>query len=146
PQKSFPVPARKCSTIGPSASAGKNVNAPTMTITPISRMTNSGPLVGNVPAEGGTIFLFTNDPAIANAGTIIRKRPASMVTPRLPWYRGVFAFSPATAEPLFPAPLVNAYRISVKPCGPLLLSDERPYAATADHAAKHRMTSGKIRM
>ena len=45
---------RKCSTIGPSARAGKKVNAPTIRITPISRAANSHPVVGNVPALGGT--------------------------------------------------------------------------------------------
>src|SRR4026209_2666655 len=124
----------KCSTIGPSTSAGKKVSAPTMMITPIRSTTKRTPSVGNVPAEGGTTFLPTSDPAIASAGTIIRKRPASIVTPRVVLYQSVLALIPAKAEPLLPAPLVKAYRISVRPCGPALLSDDRPYAATADQA------------
>ena len=41
---------RKCSTIGPSDSAGKNVSAPTITMTPTSRATKSGVSTGNEPA------------------------------------------------------------------------------------------------
>ena len=48
-QKTFPAFWRSCSTIGPSARAGKNVSAPTMITTPMSRTLNSGPVVGNVP-------------------------------------------------------------------------------------------------
>src|SRR5260370_29170563 len=39
-----------CSTMGPSASAGKKVRPPTMTITPATSPTNRPPVVGNVPA------------------------------------------------------------------------------------------------
>ena len=56
-QKVLPASIRKCSTIGPSASAGKNSRPPTIRITPTSRPTNSGPWVGKVPAEGGTLRL-----------------------------------------------------------------------------------------
>lgn len=42
-QNVLPLSIRKCSMIGPSASAGKYVNSPTMTITPTSRPTKSGP-------------------------------------------------------------------------------------------------------
>ena len=37
--------------------------------------------VGNVPAEGGTIFLAASEPATAIIGTIIRKRPISIAKP-----------------------------------------------------------------
>ena len=40
-QETFPAFWRSCSTIGPSDSAGKNVSAPTMITTPISRTTHS---------------------------------------------------------------------------------------------------------
>ena len=40
------------------------------------------PVVGKVPADGGTIFLAASEPAIAITGTIIRKRPTSMAMPR----------------------------------------------------------------
>src|SRR5262252_110076 len=116
-----------------------------MITTPTRSPVNSVPLVGNVPGPGGTVFLLSMEPAIPSTGTIIRKRPASIVMPSVTFHHGVFALSPANAEPLLPAPLVNAYRISVRPCGPPLASDDVPYLATADHAEKPRMISGKTR-
>ena len=47
----------RCSTIGPSARAGKNVRPATMTIAPATRPPNSGESVGNVPAVTGTRLL-----------------------------------------------------------------------------------------
>jgi hypothetical protein len=47
----------RCSTIGPSASAGKKVSPPMMRITPTTRPTNRPPVVGSVPADGGIDFL-----------------------------------------------------------------------------------------
>ncbi len=47
----------RCSTIGPSASAGTNVSAPTETTVPMSSTTNSGPCVGSVPAVTGHALL-----------------------------------------------------------------------------------------
>ena len=41
--------------MGPSASAGMNVSAPRIRITPTSRPTNSIDSVGSVPAPGGTL-------------------------------------------------------------------------------------------
>ena len=58
----------RCSTIGPSASAGMKVSAPTMITTPISMATNSGVCVGSVPGLAGTIFLRASEPAIASVG------------------------------------------------------------------------------
>src|SRR5262245_17578781 len=40
----------KCSTTGPSASAGRNVRAPTRMTVPISRRANVGPPTGKLPA------------------------------------------------------------------------------------------------
>src|SRR6516165_2728313 len=99
----------------PSDSAGKNVSAPTMTTTATSSTANVDPLVGKVPELGGTTFLPTIDPAMPSAGMIIKKRPASMSMPSDMLYQGVFALSPAYAEPLLPAPLEYAYRISMRP-------------------------------
>ncbi len=56
-QETFPAFWRSCSTIGPSASAGKNVSAPTMITTPMSRTTHRTPVVGNVPSDGATLRL-----------------------------------------------------------------------------------------
>ncbi len=62
----------RCSTIGPSASAGKKVSAPTSTTVPASSETNSGPCVGSVPAVAGTSFFAASEPAIARIGTMIQ--------------------------------------------------------------------------
>src|SRR6476659_3285393 len=72
-EKVVPAVIASCSTIGPSASDGKKVRPPTMTMTPTTRPTNRVPVVGNVPADAGTNFLAASEPAIAMAGTIIRK-------------------------------------------------------------------------
>ena len=73
-------PAR-CSTIGPSASAGKKVRPPMIRITPTTRPTNRPPVVGKVPADAGTDFLAASAPAIAIAGMIMKKRPTNIETP-----------------------------------------------------------------
>ena len=44
------------------------------------RPTNSPPVVGNVPADGGIDFFAASEPAIAIAGTIIQKRPMNIAT------------------------------------------------------------------
>ena len=62
--------------MGPSASAGKNVRPPTITITPTTRPTNRLPVVGNVPADAAMLFY----PAIAMAGMIMKKRPTNIAT------------------------------------------------------------------
>ena len=71
----FPARMRKCSTIGPSASAGRKFSAPTSRTVPSSSMTNVPPETGNVPALGGAIFFCASEPASAMIGMIIRKRP-----------------------------------------------------------------------
>ncbi len=49
-QNSLPCIIARCSTMGPSASAGKKVSAATIRITATSRITKMAPLVGKVPA------------------------------------------------------------------------------------------------
>src|SRR5450631_4525825 len=93
------LPAR-CSTIGPSASAGKKVKPPTIRMTPTTRPTNRPPVVGKVPADAGTIFFAASEPAIAMAGTIIQKRPTNMATAPVVLYQSVLPLRPANAEPL----------------------------------------------
>ena len=63
---------------------------------------NSVVFTGKVPGDGGTLFFSARFPASASMGTIIRKRPASMVKPRVMLYQWVFALIPANAEPLLP--------------------------------------------
>src|SRR5579872_7118664 len=115
----------RCSRTGPRLNAGKKVNAPTMMITLTRRTVNNGVVTGKVPGEGGTIFLLARLPATASMGTIIRKRPISMVNARARLYQR-FAPRPAKADPLLPAPEVNAYRISDSPCGPVLVKVASP--------------------
>jgi hypothetical protein len=77
-----------------------------MTLT--SRVVNSGVVTGNVPKEGGTVFLRARFPAIASTGMMTKKRPTRVANPMVVLYQGVFALSPAKAEPLFPVPEVKA--------------------------------------
>src|SRR5262249_35803907 len=131
--------------IGPRLRAGKKVSAPTIKITPSRRTVNKGVVTGKVPTEGGTYFLPARLPAIASIGMIIRNRPASIVKPMATSYQGVFAVRPPKAEPLFPAPEVNAYRISLRPCGPGLAMLDVPNPLTVEMAVNDRITRGKIR-
>ncbi len=89
--------------MGPRLSAGKNVSAPTIRITPTSSTVNSAVLTGNVPDEGGTLFFCARLPARASMGTIMRKRPASMLNARVRLYQLVLVVRPPKAEPLLPA-------------------------------------------
>src|SRR5437879_1706023 len=108
PQNVFPAAMSRCSRMGPRLKAGKNVSAPTMTITPIRSTVNSGVVTGKVPRDGGTYFLPARFPAMASMGIIMRNRPASMVNPRVVSYQSVFTVRPANADPLLPAPDVYA--------------------------------------
>src|SRR6185295_1462720 len=132
------------STIGPKLNTGKNVNAPTITITLTSSVENNGVVTGNVPNDGGTIFLRARLPAIASIGMIIMKRPTSIAIPIDVLYQSVFAEIPAKAEPLLPVPEVNAYSISLSPCGPALFNGDVPNDGdTAEIAVNTRIVSGK---
>src|SRR5207247_10148414 len=103
-------------------------------MTPTRRAAKRGPVVGSVPGPGGATFLPASPPARASAGRIIQNRPSHMSIPSVVLYQGVFALRPAKAEPLLPAPLENAYTSSLRPCGPALLREERPYGVTAVQA------------
>src|SRR5262249_25058627 len=92
--------SRNCSRIGPSVSAGKYWSNVTMAIVPSRRLTNNGPSVGNVPAEGAFFVFGASEPAIAMIGTIWANRPKNSVTPVVVLYQTVFALSPAKVEPL----------------------------------------------
>ena len=45
------------------------------------RPTKRPPSVGNVPAEGGTIFFMASERRLASIGTIMRNRPISIANP-----------------------------------------------------------------
>ena len=49
--------------------------------TPTSRPTNSGRLVGKVPADGARSFFCASDPATANSGMTMMNRPISIANP-----------------------------------------------------------------
>src|ERR1700722_17229823 len=99
--------------MGPRASEGRKVRPPVIRITPTTRPTNRPPSVGNVPADVGTIFLRTKDPAIASIGMIIRKRPMNIASPSVPFQNGTFADRPANALPLLPVAETYAYSASL---------------------------------
>ena len=80
----------------------------TITITLTSNVVNSGVVTGNVPNDGGTIFLRARLPAIASIGMIIMKRPTSIAIPIVVLYQRVSAEIPANADPLLPVPETNA--------------------------------------
>ena len=107
-KRNFPCAARKCSTIGPKASAGRKFSAPISNTVPNSNTTNVPPVTGNVPELAGAIFFCTSEPASAMIGTIIRKRPMSIAIPSVVLYHGVFAVRPAKALPLLPVPELKA--------------------------------------
>src|SRR5450631_1078431 len=107
--------------MGPSASAGKNVKAPTKTTVPTSRPTNKGPCVGSVPAVSASFFLLARLPAAASNGIRNRNRPSNIAIPSVKLYHGVFGLSPPKALPLLPVALLYAYRSSLNPCAPELL-------------------------
>src|SRR5262249_19848470 len=101
-QNTLPAFIMKCSMNGPRGRPGKYSSPPTIRITPNSSATNSGPLVGNVPADGGTRFLAAMDPAMAITGTSQPKRQISIVMPMVASNQGVLALRPAKALPLLP--------------------------------------------
>ncbi len=71
----------RCSTTGPSASAGTYVSAPTRTTVPSSSTTKSGPCVGKLPAVVAIRFFAASAPAMARTGMIDPKRPNHIAMP-----------------------------------------------------------------
>src|SRR5262250_3291453 len=108
----------KCSTIGPRLSAGKNVSAPTMTMTPTRSPVKRGVVTGKVPSDGGMCFFRPRLPAIASGGMIMKNRPKSIVRPSVVLYQNVLTLMPPNADPLLAAADEYAYRISDRPWGP----------------------------
>src|SRR5262245_17055122 len=115
-------------------------------ITPTSSTVNSGVSVGNVPADGGAGCLRAKEPAMARAGTMSRKRPTSMQSPRVVLYQSVLPARPPNAEPLLFDADVNAYTTSESPCAPGLRIDAFALSSTTDAPANARITAGTARM
>src|SRR6516162_7972894 len=112
-----------------------------MTTTPVSSVENRAVLVGKVPADGGTICLRPSEPAMARTGIINRNRPTSMQRAPVTLNQSVLPLRPAKAEPLLLDMDVNAYVISVRPCGPLLLSEFNAEFITTEIPVKPRTTT-----
>ena len=86
---------------------------------------------------------------MASAGTIRKNRPTSIDRPRVVLYQSVAPVSPPKAEPLLLPAEVNAYAISVSPCGVPWCPDRIDVAAvwsTSEAAVKPRTTSGTAMM
>ena len=145
-QNTRPFAMSRCSTIGPRLSAGKNVNAPTITITLTRSAVKSGVVTGNVPSEAGICFLRLKLPAMASGGMIMKNRPNSMATASVVLYHLVFALRPPNAEPLLFAIEVNAYVISDKPCGPVFASEFNAKPDTIEMPVNVKITRGTARM
>ena len=84
--------------------AGKYVNAPTMITVAQTIKTKTKLAVGKVVRFSGEIFFLAKLPAMANAGKIVVTLPTNIANAIVRLKRGVFAFSPAKADPLFPMP------------------------------------------
>ena len=98
--------ARRCC---PSESAGKNVSAPTMTTTATSSTAKSR-AVGRegARARAARSSCRPSSPRWPAPGRSSGSGPPASSRPSVTLYQGVLALSPANAEPLLPAPLVNA--------------------------------------
>ncbi len=68
----------KCSTIGPSARAGRKFSAPSNNAVPASNTPKTNPSEGIVPGLGGRRDIAANRPANDRASTARMYRPASI--------------------------------------------------------------------
>lgn len=94
--------------MGPRLSAGKNVNAPTMTITLTNKKTNKKLSVLKVPDDSGISFFPERFPAKAMTGMSTANLPINIENPKRQFKIGVLALSPAKALPLLAAVDVKA--------------------------------------
>ena len=70
--------------MGPSASAGMNVSAPTMTMTPTEQHDEERPVTGKrAGARRDQPSSATSAPASARTGTFMKKRPKNIAMPRM---------------------------------------------------------------
>src|SRR5215469_641375 len=114
--------------------------------------TNSGVLVDSVPALSGVFPCLASEPARPSAKISGPNRPSSITMPPTVLYQIVFVVRPAKAEPLLLAIEVNAYMISVRPCGPGLSIDDSgevrgdgQFRNASEKPAALRITSGSVR-
>src|SRR5215469_3619673 len=116
-----------------------------MRMTPTSMPTNRGLWVSIVPALAGTSCCLASDPASPSAKISGANRPMSITIPPTVLYQYVFVVRPANAEPLLLAIDVNAYRISVSPCGPGFRIDARDEGKAIDSPVAVRISTGSVR-
>src|SRR5215469_13887627 len=116
-----------------------------MRITPTTMPTNNGVLVSSVPALAGTGLCLASDPARPSAKISGANRPSSITTPPTVWYQVAAVPRPANADPLLLAMDVNAYMISVRPCGPGLKIALWPMWVPIDSPAAVRISTGRVR-
>src|ERR1017187_9315121 len=114
-------------------------------MTPTSIPTNSGLCVSMVPALAGTCCCRARDPARPRANISGANLPSSITMPPTVLYQVVFVPRPANAEPLLLAIEVNAYMISVRPCGPGFKIRDVPILRPSDSPDALRMTTGSVR-
>ena len=88
--------------MGPRASAGKKLSAPTSSTMRMSRNTKRASWVGSVPALTATAFFSAREPAMARVAHRGTKRTNSITRPMDTFKKGVLALKPAKAEPLLP--------------------------------------------
>src|SRR6266851_7402872 len=116
-----------------------------MRITPTSMPTNSGVLVSSVPALAGTGRCRAREPARPSAKISGANLPTSITIPPTVLYQVELVPRPANAEPLLLDIEVNAYMISVRPCGPGLKIREVPILRPSDRPEAVRMVVGSVR-
>src|SRR5215472_18667031 len=112
--------------------------------------TKSGLRVSMVPTLAGTRPCLASEPARPSANISGANLPSSITMPPTVLYQIVFVVRPAKAEPLLLAIEVNAYMISVRPCGPGLSIDDSgevcgdgQFRNPSDRPAAVRITSGR---
>src|SRR5246127_280220 len=133
----------KCSASGPSAAAGKNNNAPIITIVPRSRTPNVVVSSRKVPKPNGEGF-FAPRLAASATGAIIGKYRLKSITKAVAISQGgnsgeglgllivpPVVPSPSKAEPLLAEAEENWYTICENPCAPGLLSALVPQSLAA---------------
>ena len=82
---------------------------------------------GEGAGPGGTVFLLSIEPAMARTGTIMRKRPTSMVDAERDVPPGRVGVEPGEGRAVVAgAADVGVEDLADRPCGPPLFSDETP--------------------
>ena len=100
---SFYFTIEKYSAIGPSASPGKNSNAPSITTTENNTTPNIPESIFNEPDDSGVYFFTERKPAMAIGPIIGINLPSSIAMPVPIFQNGVLSPSPSNPEPLLAA-------------------------------------------